>query len=81
VTAPADCRTVMEYKVSGFADISSNFDSAALNTNMAAPVLTVNQFTKESVNRQDHSGYLYLKVQGGPSFELDTQKWAFKIYV
>jgi hypothetical protein len=80
-TTPTDCRTVMEYKVSGFTAISANFDTTALSTSMTAPKLTVNKFTQESVRRQNHDGYLYLKVQGGPAFETTGQKFDFKIYI
>jgi hypothetical protein len=80
VTNPADCRTIMEYQISGFTAISSNFDTTALSTAMTAPVLTINKFTDSYMNRLTQDGYLYLALQGGSSFEAVGQKWDFKIY-
>jgi hypothetical protein len=81
VTTPTDCRTLMSYALSGFSSISANFDKTALSTSMAAPVLTVNKFTNNAVNRISHTGQIYLETLGGPVFSSTGQKWDFTIYV
>jgi hypothetical protein len=43
-TNPAECRTIMQYEIQGFAAISTKFNKDALQTDMTAPVLKISQF-------------------------------------